>query len=993
MFTMSVRAHSSLRWLLVAWLLAWATQAQAQAWQPDAVLHRLLIHQMAQDRTGLLWVAADEGVFRYDGYDLVPLAALAPAAGSGFDHAQALAFDSEHRLWLGCARGLFRLHGTRLEQLALPKVGHRPTQINALLRHPRTGALWVSYGDGLLAVFSALGGAGRSVALPFSDAAAWLSPAADSAVWAVSAMHRVAYCTAAQGSRLQPYQPLGQLLPVPGTHPQLLVGTYALHEEQPDGTLRERLRWLPGADEPNFRPGQQGNTWQWVAAGQLVQLQWEPGHHLPQVQLSPAAFERAGQLPRQYAVFTDANGLRWSTSSGQRGCYKQRVGAESVEALASRPLRRYSTRAITRLPDGRLLVGAYGAALVQPADSPRAALRPLPLWEDGRPSAAIFLDVLRTRSGQVVFAEENHPFGQLDPATGRLRRLAMPGATFTSSLCLQQDAAGTVWGGTNRGLFRLDLADGRVQLYTRPADATPLPFAQQEIQEIVSAPGGWLWLATSSGLYRLHPATGRLEHYGTSEPASHRLPTDALLCVWAAADGAAWVGTRDQGLLLVRPGRGLIRQLTTATGLPSNTVATVLADASGDLWCGTYAGLVHYNPLRQRLAVLNETDGLTDAELNRQSAWRAPDGSLYFGGVGGLHRVRPGQFAVSTLRAPRLLLASYTQHHSRTDTVRTHFLAGAAPLFTLAPADAFLELNLALTDFLAPEQARFEYRLLGSSDTRWNPLGSTHVLALRGLLAGRYQLEVRGVSGRGLPAQNQLRLPVVVEAVWWRQPWAWLLGAAAAGAVLYGLHRRRLARVRREERLRSRIAADLHDEVGTLLTRVSLQAELLRQTQPEANPTLERLLSNSRQAAGTMRDIVWGIDAAADSVGALLDRMRDHLDQTAAPAGLATELHVRGLRDALPLPPELRQHLYLIFKEAVSNAARHARGASRLDVTLARESGWLTLLVADDGQPTGTATRSGMGRRNMQQRADLLGGTLTADAQPQGFVVRLRVPF
>ncbi|GAB3833862.1 sensor histidine kinase [Hymenobacter jeollabukensis] len=195
-------------------------------------------------------------------------------------------------------------------------------------------------------------------------------------------------------------------------------------------------------------------------------------------------------------------------------------------------------------------------------------------------------------------------------------------------------------------------------------------------------------------------------------------------------------------------------------------------------------------------------------------------------------------------------------------------------------------------------------------------------------------------------------------------------------------------------RMRSRIAADLHDEVGTLLTRVNLQAELLRQTQPQVDPALERLLSNSRQAAGTMRDIVWGIDAQADTVGALLDRMRDHLDQCATAAGLATELHVHGLRDEEPLPPELRQHLYLIFKEAVSNAARHARAATELQVSLERTDGHLRLRVADDGQPPAVPTgRSGLGLRSMQQRATALRGTLSTGAGPaQGFLVELRVP-
>lgn len=223
------------------------------------------------------------------------------------------------------------------------------------------------------------------------------------------------------------------------------------------------------------------------------------------------------------------------------------------------------------------------------------------------------------------------------------------------------------------------------------------------------------------------------------------------------------------------------------------------------------------------------------------------------------------------------------------------------------------------------------------------------------------------------------------------------LGAAVlAGLLLLTLGlvawagRQRRLRTEREERLRNRIAADLHDEVGTLLARVSMQADLLNQEQP--HPALDRLLGNSRAAAGTMRDIVWGIDAQSDTVGALLDRMRDHLDQTAAPAGLNTHLATTGLPDQLPLPPELRQHLYLVFKEAVTNAARHARQATDVWVALARENGRLSLLVRNNGQPAGTS-RSGMGLRNMRQRADAIHGTLVAGPEPDGgFQVRLEAP-
>jgi signal transduction histidine kinase len=221
--------------------------------------------------------------------------------------------------------------------------------------------------------------------------------------------------------------------------------------------------------------------------------------------------------------------------------------------------------------------------------------------------------------------------------------------------------------------------------------------------------------------------------------------------------------------------------------------------------------------------------------------------------------------------------------------------------------------------------------------------------------------------------------------------------ATLAGVLLLTLgllawtSRQRRLRVVREERLRNRIAADLHDEVGTLLTRVNMQADLLSQQQP--HPALERLLGNSRAAAGTMRDIVWGIDAQSDTVGSLLDRMRDHLDQTAAPAGLNTHLATNGLPDALVLPPELRQHLYLVFKEAVTNAARHARQASDLWVSLTRANGQLQLMVHNNGQTAGSS-RSGMGLRSMRQRAEALRGTLVAGPEPEGgFRVRLVVPF
>ncbi len=808
--------------VLGAWLAAPA--ARAQAWQRDPLLSELLIHGLVQDPAGLLWVATDRGVFRYDGYALVALRELVrPPAPAAVGYVLALALDGRGRLWMGGSQGLFRFDVARgtLQQLALPGIGRAPVNVTAVAVHSRSQAVWVAYGDTALAYFRAGAGPARAVPTGLTTPAAWLGPADDTSLWVVTGRHRVARVSLVARA-LKPYQPHGALLPVPGTQPQQLVGTHALYEEQPDGTLRERDRWLPGADEPNFVPGQTGQTgrtWQWVVAGYHVQLDWPAAAAgLPRAVIRRVTFEPTEQPRRPFTVYTDATGLRWSVGNNYRGCYKERPATTSIEPLVSRPLARYSTRAITRLPDGRLLVGAYGATLVQDADSSLAALHPLPLTESGAADdggaadgagpdnrdAPVLLDVLTATTGTVLFAEENHPFGVLDAYTRQIQRFTWvrPARVGVGSLCVFEDRRGRLWGGSTRGLYRLDPATHRATPWQ--AAGADGGLASQSVHEMTEDALGNLWLATQGGLYRID-AHDEVTHFGTAQRRARYLPTDDLLTVWTQDSDELWLGTRDQGLVLFDPRRGVQRHLSTENGLPSNSVATILPGKDGELWCGTYAGLVRYDIRANRLTVLTAADGLTEAELNRQSAWRDPDGTLYFGGVSGVHRVRPTPRASTPPPPPWLLLTAISQHHGSADTTRVRYPTGRAGAeLVLAPADAFVELSLALTDYLAPDRARFRYRLLGGANERWHTLGSTHVLTLQGVPPGRYQLEVEGTAGHGVPARNQLRLEVRVEAEWWRHPLLWALASTLVAGGLYLAHRRRVARVRREERLRNR---------------------------------------------------------------------------------------------------------------------------------------------------------------------------------------------
>ena len=214
-----------------------------------------------------------------------------------------------------------------------------------------------------------------------------------------------------------------------------------------------------------------------------------------------------------------------------------------------------------------------------------------------------------------------------------------------------------------------------------------------------------------------------------------------------------------------------------------------------------------------------------------------------------------------------------------------------------------------------------------------------------------------------------------MEQPWLRRPATWALGtlllAAAAGGGVYGWQRLRAARARADQQLRARLAADLHDEVGNLLTRVTLRAELARELPEPA--FLDELLAESRAAAATVRDLIWSVDTAADTAGALSDRLEDLLAQSATAAGRTAHFQ-RGPEPfpaAAALRPDVRQHVYLIGREALTNALKHAPTGAALSLTLTVTPAELVLDVRQDGPPPTAAptSRAGQGLRNLHARA------------------------
>ncbi|MEZ0610189.1 sensor histidine kinase [Fibrella sp. WM1] len=292
------------------------------------------------------------------------------------------------------------------------------------------------------------------------------------------------------------------------------------------------------------------------------------------------------------------------------------------------------------------------------------------------------------------------------------------------------------------------------------------------------------------------------------------------------------------------------------------------------------------------------------------------------------------------------------------------------------------------------------YQLTGL-DNDWRTGLSTDRIHYANLPGGTYAFRWQPLPGGSIAS-----LPITIDAPFWQQGWfvpvllIYLLGIA--GIVLYLLMQYRFRQQLRDLQARDRIARDLHDDMGSYLSSISiLSASARRQAlrNPEkTQATLDTIGQTARQMLETMGDIVWSINPAHDAMSHSIDRMRDVGNALFASTATDFSLVVDNEVGTFPLATEARRDFFLIYKEALTNAARYAE-ATTVRVTLRREPTYLLLTVQDDGRgfdpanPLRQNPTGGNGLRNLQVRTQQLGGTLTISSKPgAGTTVGLQVP-
>lgn len=521
-----------------------------------------------------------------------------------------------------------------------------------------------------------------------------------------------------------------------------------------------------------------------------------------------------------------------------------------------------------------------------------------------------------------------------------------------------EDGSEILLGTYGEGLIRY--GDNKFSQFTKDDG-----LANNTVMALERGTDGSVWVATYGGLSQFK------DNIFINYSMQDGLPNNGILDVLVTGNGDIWVATF--GGIARFTGNGF-EPITVADGLPDEVCYFIEQDDRGIFWIGTNKGVARFdyqayqsddeNMNTQVFQLFTQDQGLMSNEMNAGASFKDSDGRLWFGSVGGLSVFDPSKEKIASV-APKV--------HIENISVSGEPIPMTQPL-DIGSDNHNITFEFIGISFSAPHQMKYRYRLK-NSDEGWQETSQRSV-RYSALMPGDYTFEVKAQNVNGYWSPQAARVSFSVQAPFWLRWWfIALVLIVLTGLILFIYNYYRVKKMVEMERMRVRIASDLHDDVGSALTEIALQSDFLQTMNVPAKleEPLKQMGQQSRRIVSSLDDIVWSIDARNDSVGDLTDRMQDYVNNVIPDCEVYYDFNC-DMQQKLDVP--LKENLYLIFKESINNIAKHSN-ADRVDVKLCAGGNRFEMKVKDNGTEVSGSRKSGQGLRNMKMRAKRIDAEIT----------------
>ena len=520
-------------------------------------------------------------------------------------------------------------------------------------------------------------------------------------------------------------------------------------------------------------------------------------------------------------------------------------------------------------------------------------------------------------------------------------------------------------------------------------------FLGQRPRSITEDAKGRIWVGTEDGqLVQL--AGGKFTIFAQKDG----LPNAPIRSLYADADGAVWIGTIGGGIVLWRNEKFTV--ISVADGLPDDNIAEMLDDNAGNLWCGSRGGIFHVaksDLLSFADGGLPKVAGMTFSKSEGLSgiscfgtaqpmACKTSDGRLWFTTQQGVLAVDSAALKFNS-RPPPVFIDELL--------VNDRLLNITEPM-RVPPLCNKIEFRFCALSYTAPEKVRIRYRLDGV-DSDWVEIVNQRAAVYSALRPGKYQLHLKACNSDDVWNETGISLSFVVQPAWW-QSW-WFQGSmlmifmtVSAMGIRYWSHRRlklKLERLEHQQALakeRTRIANDIHDDLGVQLTRMGMLCDperIASRGSEAATADLHRIYIATHEVTRAMDEIVWAVNPQHDTFESLVNYLHKFAQDFLEATSLRCRLDIPMQLPAWPMSVETRHNLFLAFKETLNNVVKHAQ-ATEVRISLTVAAAGFTLVIEDNGrgfvlanaadgaEPQSSQLGHGDGLKNIKFRLKEVGG-------------------
>ncbi len=567
-----------------------------------------------------------------------------------------------------------------------------------------------------------------------------------------------------------------------------------------------------------------------------------------------------------------------------------------------------------------------------------------------------------------------------------------------------EDDQGRLWIGTGVGLNLLDRKSGKFYAFkNNPVD--PQSISEDQVQScIIEDRNRNLWIGTWNGLNKLCLSNvplkapyGKLSfvHYFhiADDPAS--LSDNRVISVDEDKHGNLWFGTYGGGLNELRTSEqeksgnmsAEFVHYSVKDGLTSNIIYGILEDNEGDLWLSTDNGLSKFNHQTKAFRNYYQSEGLQGNQFFWGANFKGKNDELFFGGTNGVNAFYPSSLR-DNLHVPPIVITDFQIFNKPVP------IGGkGSPLNESIEATKEIELSysqnvfsfeFAALDYTSPGKNQYAYMMEGF-DKDWIKSGSRRFVTYTNLDPGEYTFRVIGSNNDGIWNKTGASLKIIILPPFWRTWWFNILSILLIGSFIALIITYRVKNLLAIERFRTKLAADLHDNIGSSLTEISILSEVISKKLDTVGEDVKRHLKmisdNSRNLIDSMSDIVWLVNPNRDSLYDLILRLRDTYTELSSYASISFRSENLKSLQKVSLSMEHRQHLYLIFKEGINNCITHSC-CTEISLDAFVKGKHLEMFLKDNGKGFNISEKSGgNGLENIKRRAKAIGGIINISSK------------